>query len=118
MVLGAAQSLEEPKFEEAEGKTPNKGITWALGVQSAQTWGIYGFYTRNRILLVLGIYCVFGYLDPLGGGCQNYGPLLGSLNTRSLIVLRTQKGTIVLTTTHMSHGQNTFYKGNIGKGAI
>ena len=35
------------------------------------------------------------------GGCQNYGPLLGPLNTRCRIVLRTQKGTIILITTHM-----------------
>ena len=41
------------------------------------------------------------------GGCQNYGPLLGSLHTRCCIILRTQKGTIILTTTHMSHGQNS-----------
>ena len=32
---------------------------------------------------------------------QNYGPLLGPLNTRCCITLRTQKGTITLTTTHM-----------------
>ena len=25
------------------------------------------------------------------GGCQNYGPLLGPLNTRCRIILRTQK---------------------------
>ena len=35
------------------------------------------------------------------GGCQNYGPLLGPLDTRCGIILRTQKGTISLTTTHM-----------------
>ena len=35
------------------------------------------------------------------GGCQNYGPLLDPLNTRCRIILGTQKGTIVLTTTHM-----------------
>ena len=35
------------------------------------------------------------------GGCQNYGPLLGPLNTRCRIILRTQKGTIILTTTYM-----------------
>ena len=32
---------------------------------------------------------------------QNYGPLLGPLNTRCRIILRTQKGTIILTTTHI-----------------
>ena len=33
------------------------------------------------------------------GGCQNYGPLLRPLNTRCRIIPRTQKGTIILTTT-------------------
>ena len=35
------------------------------------------------------------------GGSQNYGPLFGPLCTRCRIVLKTQKGTIILTTTHM-----------------
>ena len=35
------------------------------------------------------------------GGCQNHGPLLNPLNTRCRTILRNQKGTIVLTTTHM-----------------
>ena len=35
------------------------------------------------------------------GGYQNYGPLLGPPNTRCGIILRTQKGTIILTTTHI-----------------
>ena len=35
------------------------------------------------------------------GGCQNYRPLLGSLNIRCRIILRTQKGTIILTTSHV-----------------
>ena len=36
------------------------------------------------------------------GGCQNYyGPFLGPLNTRCRITFRTQKGTIVLTTTQI-----------------
>ena len=38
------------------------------------------------------------------GGCQNNGPLLGSLNTRCRTILRTQKGTIILTTTHAKIG--------------
>ena len=36
------------------------------------------------------------------GGCQNYGPVLGPLNTRCRIILRNQKGTIILITSHMS----------------
>ena len=33
------------------------------------------------------------------GGCQNYGPFLGTLNIRCRIIIGTQKGTIILTTT-------------------
>ena len=35
------------------------------------------------------------------GGCQNYGPFLGTLNIRCRIITRIQKGTIILTTTHI-----------------
>ena len=35
------------------------------------------------------------------GGCQNYGPLLGPLNTWCRIIIGTHKGSIILTTTHM-----------------
>ena len=35
------------------------------------------------------------------GGGQNYGPLLGPLSTRCRIMVRTQKGTIILTATHI-----------------
>ena len=35
------------------------------------------------------------------GGCQNYGPFLGILNIRCRIIMGIQKGTIILTTTHM-----------------
>ena len=35
------------------------------------------------------------------GGCQNYGPFLGTLNIRGRIIIGTQKGTIILTTSHM-----------------
>ena len=34
-------------------------------------------------------------------GCQNYAPFLGTLNNRCRIIIRTQKGTIILTNTHM-----------------
>ena len=33
------------------------------------------------------------------GGCQNYGPFLGTLNIRRRIIIGMQKGTIILTTT-------------------
>ena len=35
------------------------------------------------------------------GGCQNHGPFLGTLNIRCRFIIGTQKGTIILTTTHM-----------------
>ena len=35
------------------------------------------------------------------GGYQNYGPFLGTLNTRGRIIIGIQKGTIILTTTHI-----------------
>ena len=36
-------------------------------------------------------------------GCQNYGPFLGTLNIRCRIIIGTQKGTIILTTTQVPH---------------
>ena len=35
------------------------------------------------------------------GGCQNAGPFLGALNIRCRITMGTQKGIIILTTTHI-----------------
>ena len=34
------------------------------------------------------------------GSCQNSGPVLGTLNTRCRTIIGTQKGTLILTTTH------------------
>ena len=34
------------------------------------------------------------------GGCQKYGPFLGTLNIRCRTIIGTQKGTIILTSTH------------------
>ena len=38
------------------------------------------------------------------GGCQNYGPFLGTLNIRCRIIIGIQKGTRILTTTHTHIG--------------
>ena len=38
------------------------------------------------------------------GGSQNYDPFLGTLNLRCRIIIGTQKGTIILTTTHIGFG--------------
>ena len=35
------------------------------------------------------------------GGCQNYGPFVGTLNNRCRIKKRTPKGTLILTTTQI-----------------
>ena len=43
-------------------------------------------------------------LDDMGG-CQNCGPFLGTLNIRCRMIIRTQKGTLFLTTTHMCFWQ-------------
>ena len=40
---------------------------------------------------------IMGYM----GGCQNYGPFLGTLTIRCRSRIGTQKGTRILTTTHI-----------------
>ena len=35
------------------------------------------------------------------GGCQNYDPVLGTLNIRCRMIIRIQKGTIILTATRI-----------------
>ena len=35
------------------------------------------------------------------GSCQHYGPFLGTLNIRCRTILGTQRGTLILTTTHI-----------------
>ena len=48
-----------------------------------------GLNSRNRV-----------FYDHMGG-CQHCGPFLGTLNIRCRIRIGTQKGTIILTTTHI-----------------
>ena len=40
------------------------------------------------------------FLNNHVAGCKNFGPFCGPLNIRCRIILRTQKGTIILTTPH------------------
>ena len=42
------------------------------------------------------------------GGCQNYGPFLDPYYTTAPNIQGTQKGIIILTTTHMSSRLNSF----------
>ena len=43
------------------------------------------------------------YLNTYMGDCQNYGPFFGTLNIWCRIILRIQKGTIILTTTRIRY---------------
>ena len=44
------------------------------------------------------------------GSCQNYGPFLGTLIIRCRTILKTPKGTIILTTTHMGKGSGPRFR--------
>ena len=43
------------------------------------------------------------------GGCQNYGPFWGTLIIKCRTILGTQKGTLILTTTHISNLYSRHY---------
>ena len=65
---------------------------------------IYIYIFIHSFIYILYIHrhvCVHISTHTRMGGCQNYGPLLGPRNTECRIVIRTQKGTFLLTTTHM-----------------
>ena len=47
------------------------------------------------------------------GGCQNYGPFLGTLNIRGCIIIGIQKRTIILTIPHLSRNINSFKRINV-----
>ena len=46
------------------------------------------------------------------GGCQNYDPFWGTLNIRCRTIIGIQKGTIILTTTHVLCGSDAGLHGN------
>ena len=46
------------------------------------------------------------------GGCQNYGPFLGTLNIRCRIIIGSQKGTIILITTYIDNNNSSNNNGN------
>ena len=64
--------------------------------EAAKTWGCFGVGVvgclANRKML---------RAHAQVGGCQNYGPFLGTLNNRCRIIIGTQKGTIILTITQV-----------------
>ena len=80
------QTKSESKRSQAEKRRrPHKVVTVAAG-----KWhGVTSCHAHDKRL---GVYV----------GCrQNYGPLLGPVNTRCHITSWTQKRTIILTTTHV-----------------
>ena len=48
------------------------------------------------------------------GGSQNYGPCLGTLNSRCRIMIGTPEGTIILTTSHILVATCLWYTNHIG----
>ena len=65
------------------------------------------YYLKSQSSLVLPQVCKrFGESRDVTssfrmGGCENYGPFWGTLNTRCRILIGIQKGTIILTATHV-----------------
>ena len=59
-----------------------------------------GRYYWNTCAYRDAIY-IYIYIYMYMGGCQNYGPFLGALNIRCRIIIGIQKGSIILTTTHI-----------------
>ena len=57
--------------------------------------------TVTVIATVLVAVIIVMYVYMYMGGCQNYGPFLGTLNIRCRIIIGIHKGTIILTTTHI-----------------
>ena len=64
-----------------------------------------GSMGRSQFVLGGGVRSPQGWRDRhirmYMGGCQNYGPFLGTLNIRCRIMIGIQKGTIILITTHI-----------------
>ena len=87
-------------------KVPNLQVQSLEALQNTRTiWvvvkimsGLYwGIMEKKMETTIMGYIGIIGYM----GACQNYGPFLGTLNIRGHIILGTQKGTIILTTSHM-----------------
>ena len=85
--LGSYRDYSTPKrLKVTYSTTKDQFFTFRLGAS-----GIHGGRIGFRR------YVVIVYL----GGCQNYGPFLGTLNNRCRTIIGTPKGTLILTTTHL-----------------
>ena len=61
------------------------------------------FGTAKILLQGMSLACCPRFrLNVHEGGCQNYGPFLGTLDIRCRIITGIQNGPIILTTTHVS----------------
>ena len=85
------------------------GSLWG-GVEGLPFSGIQGYGVECRIFRACISPRTSGALVYFMGGCQNCGPFLGTLNIRCRIIIGTQKGTIILTTTHMAVSRNLLGK--------
>ena len=83
-----------------------KGLYRRLGL----CWGETGTVEKKMETIgVVGI--TYFYM----GGCQNYGPFWDAHYTMAANIWGTQKGTIILTATPMSHNLNSLKMGYIGE---
>ena len=65
-------------------------LSAALRRRRSQSWAESGMSSRPTVSGIVHM-----------GGCQNYGPFWGTLNIRCRIITGSQKGTIILTSTHI-----------------
>ena len=68
-------------------------------------------WQRAAEWLPFGACSVPGWQCTYVGGCQNYGPFLGTQNIKGRIIIGIQKGTIILTTTHVHLKAWSFFAG-------
>ena len=91
----------------AQGSQPPEGTRQNVTVRRIARRTVVVMRRQLRVTLTLMLILTLTVtltliltLTPIDtGSCQDYGPSLGTLRIRCL-VLRTQKGTLVLTTTH------------------
>ena len=89
--LDSQVNIRTRKLCLAQVRTKNSGIMWGTDPHSTQT----------EAKLACTIRAPASYVITYMEGCQNYRPFLGTLYIRGRIIIGTQKGTIILTTTHM-----------------
>ena len=92
---GEACHEHSVSFEWFKRRTRNRFGTPETVQEDCPQWGARTFQDRS-----VPKQAASGWSSHMGG-CQNYIPFLGTLNIRCRIIIGIQKGTIILTTTHM-----------------